>query len=369
MTIRKSMHILCGSSIRVVLGLISENKSKLKIDQFIKLVIILVITFVHSPFAFIEKRIYNKRIRSTVIKSPIFILGYPRSGTTNLIYLLSKDKQFAFCKTYEAMSPHVMLLMGPLLRWISSFVLPSKRPMDNMQMGPDLPIEEEFAIGNMCRESMAHGLYFPENLTEYLNKYIISPNLTNKTNWNNVHQYFLKKLTFKNKNKQLLLKSPFDTARIPEIVAIYPDAKFIHISRHPYAVFLSNKNLYQSIMPQLSIKSIPISHVIPQIIKTYKLVYERYITTRKMISNNNLIEIRYEDFIGKELEVLERIYKAFNLNGFEDMQKIYTKSLKANAGYAPNNYTNNSKEENEIRQEWEFAYSAFHYDQIEINPQ
>lgn len=362
MNIQKTMHILSGSSIHVVFGLISENIFKLKTYQFIKMAIIMLIVFANSPFAFIEKRIYNNRIRSIVIKSPIFILGYPRSGTTNLIYLLSKDKQFAFCKTYEAMSPHVLFLMGPMLRWISSHVLPSKRPMDNMQMGPDLPIEEEFAIGNMCKVSMAHGLYFPENLTEYLNKYIISPSLANKNNWLNTHQYFLQKLTLKNKNKQLLLKSPFDTARIPEILELYPDAKFIHISRHPYAVFQSNKNLYLSIMPQLSIKSIPLSQVIPQIIKTYQLVYNRYITTRKMISNTNLIEIRYEDFIGKELEVLKTIYSLFNLNGFENMQEIYAQSLNVNAGYAPNNYTNNSKEEEEIKQEWKIAYSAFHYD-------
>ena len=66
-----------------------------------------------------------------------------------------------------------MILLGPFLREISEVALPKKRPMDNMPMGSDLPMEEEFAIANMGVESMAHALYFPKQFTNYTKRFAL----------------------------------------------------------------------------------------------------------------------------------------------------------------------------------------------------
>ena len=48
----------------------------------------------------------------------------------------------------------------------------------------------------------------------------------------------MKKLSF-SKNKRIVLKSPLHLGRIPILLKMFPGAKFVHITRNPYAVYLS----------------------------------------------------------------------------------------------------------------------------------
>jgi hypothetical protein len=137
----------------------SDNGFRVAPRFWPKILFSLSIILLNIPFVIVEKIIYHKKIKNTPVKNPVFILGYPRSGTTWLMYLMSKDPQFAFCKMYECMGPHVIFTFGHILRRIAKKVLPEKRPMDNLDLGPDVPKEEEFALANMGLESMANALY------------------------------------------------------------------------------------------------------------------------------------------------------------------------------------------------------------------
>jgi len=355
-------HILSGSSFGNFFRILSDNKFKVDKKYLPKLLKCLLIIVLSIPNYLIEKFLYNRKIKNVKIVSPVFILGYPRSGTTHLVYLLSKDRQFAFCKTYEVLGPHVIFTFGKVLRSIARKALPKKRPMDNMALGATLPKEEEFAIANMGIESMAHALYFPKKSSEYVDRFVLfKGNKSEKNNWQRNHKFFLQKITLKNNGKRLLLKSPFDTGRVKEILELYPDAKFIHIYRNPYTVFSSNEKLFEGVLPQTAFHSVENSEMEEHLYYSYKTTYTKYFTEKNLIPNENLFEISYENFIGNEEKILHNIYNKFQLGDFNRIQSNFERELDKNKKYQTNRYSLTEEQEKRIYSEWEFDFDNLGY--------
>jgi omega-hydroxy-beta-dihydromenaquinone-9 sulfotransferase len=46
--------------------------------------------------------------------------------------------------------------------------------------------------------------------------------------------------------RQIVFKSPHHTGRIKLLHQMYPDAKFIHVTRHPFTFFPSTLRMYRS---------------------------------------------------------------------------------------------------------------------------
>ena len=80
---------------------------------------------------------------------PVFILGHWRSGTTFVHNILSLDKHFGYNTTYQTVFPNMMLFGQSFFKKNMAFLMPDKRPTDNMELNVDLPQEEEFALSNM----------------------------------------------------------------------------------------------------------------------------------------------------------------------------------------------------------------------------
>ena len=79
----------------------------------------------------------------------LFIIGHWRSGTTLLHELLVLDERYAYPTTYECFAPNHFLLTGNCLPKLIWFLLPAKRPMDDMAVSFDHPQEDEFALISM----------------------------------------------------------------------------------------------------------------------------------------------------------------------------------------------------------------------------
>src|SRR4029079_7278292 len=92
-----------------------------------------------------DRLVFGHRVRSNKLKeTPLFVLGHWRSGTTLLHELLILDPRHTYPTTFECFAPNHFIwtewFLAPLTRWL----LPKKRPMDNMTAGWDLPQEDEF---------------------------------------------------------------------------------------------------------------------------------------------------------------------------------------------------------------------------------
>lgn len=357
-------HTALGISLPVWINLLWTNKFALDVQYWPKALFITITVLLNVPFQLWEYLRYSKIIRKTKVNPPVFILGHPRSGTTFLQYVLSRDPAFAFCSTTEGLLPNVFLTAGKVTEKILRAAMPKTRPQDNVEVGADMPIEEEFAMGNMSNTSWVHGLYFPRNIYKIFDRCVTfsggDPGI--RLSWKQHFDFFIKKLSLRYPGKNLLLKSPANTGRLKELYELYPDARFIHIYRDPVQVYLSNERLYEKILPLIGFQKVSNEFIQEHILYAYEQMYKKYLTDKRFIPPNQLIEFSYEDFVTSPLDVVAKIYNHLSLGSFDNALPFFREELKRMKDYKTNTYPEIDGElHSKIAQRWKFAFDAFGY--------
>ena len=354
---------LAGTSFVNWLKVLIENRFQIDWQFLPKALYVTMMILTTIPFRISERRIFDKKLETVKIAPLLFIVGHWRSGTTFLHYLMGQDKSLAQVSTFETMTPGVFLGSEKMFRKIVKNHLPEKRPMDDLEMGADLPYEEEYAIANLSPYSFYHGWYFPNRINHYFKQYVTFENAKSETikKWKHVYSYFLKKITYKNNGKRIMLKSLVNTGKIKLLLEMFPDAKFIHIYRNPYKVYLSTWKLYRKILPLFSFQHIKIEQFDKLILKFYKELYTKYFDEKKLIPKENLIEIKYENFVKEPVKTLESVYKKLGLNGFENAKPNFEKYVEKHKNYKPDTYKLDKIIKDKIYNEWEFAFKEFAY--------
>jgi hypothetical protein len=262
------------------------------------------------------------------------------------------------------MTPWVFLRYERFFGNIVKKYLPKKRPMDDLESDINLPYEEEYAIANFIPYSFYNGWYFPKNLNNYFKKYVLFENVKPSVilDWKVTYKYLLQKISYKYGGRQILLKSLVNTAKIKHLLELFPEAKFIHICRDPYKVYLSTWRLYERILPIFSFQHISKESLDSFIISFYKGLYTKYFEEKKMIPSNNLVELRYEDFYKNPVNNLKKVYNSLNLNHFNTNRQNFEKFARPYIDYQPNNYEISNEVKEKICKEWAFAFEEFRYD-------
>jgi len=203
-------------------------------------------SFGHTFLKYAQNALYRRKIeRTPIVRAPIFIIGHWRTGTTLLHELLIQDSRHNFPNTYQCLEPNHFLLTEKLFKKWFWFLLPERRPMDNVKVGWDKPQEDEFAMCMLGQPSPYLDIIFP-NRPELTPGALDLEGLTpsQRREWKRVFYRFLQTLTFKD-SRRLILKSPPHSCRIPTLLELFPEACFVHIMRNPYRVFPSTVKLWE----------------------------------------------------------------------------------------------------------------------------
>jgi len=316
-----------------------------------------------SPARFLFKLKYEKRIQNTPITTPpVFILGHWRSGTTYLHELLGQDPQFCYVSLWHTMLPDSFLIMEPMKSFMAQF-LPSERPMDSIKVAIDGPYEEEAGIAVLSPWSFFHGLHFPRNAEEQYLKSIHYEHLSaeEKSEWDAQYLQFMKTISFANSDKRLLLKDPANTARIPTLLSLFPDAKFIHIYRNPYKVYLSTIKMRNKVLEKLALQKADPDVIETQVIENYKRLMNAFFIQKKQIQKENYVEIRYEDLVANPLKQVQYIYKSLQLPGIEKAIPGMNAYLEQKKDYKTNVYKIEKKIIDRVSIEWSFTIKKWKY--------
>lgn len=248
-------------------------------------------------------------VRNRRVPDPVFILGVHRSGTTHLHNLLALDPQFVTPRTYHIMNPLGCVFSGWVVTPLLGVFLPGKRPMDDMKFHLFSPQEEEFALMNMTRRSPYWGLTFPRQGAEY-DRYIFPSRLSKKEyhGWRQTYMAFLKRLTFWTR-RQPLLKNPHNTGRALELRGLFPNAKFIHLHRHPYAVYRSNVHMSREAHCLTQLQD-PVAGdtYADRFLDNYRAMEDAYYAEAAWMAPGESVEVRFEDLELDPMGQIERIY-------------------------------------------------------------
>lgn len=309
----------------------------------------------NDVLACLQSLIYGGRIRETQITAPpIFILGHWRSGTTLLHELLVGDPRFACPNTYQCFAPSHFIVSEALIVRFGSFLLPKKRPMDNMEMGWKLPQEDEFALMNLGAPSPYLRIAFPQTqppALEYLTLTELSEKQRNE--WRDKLLWFMRALTYHHSGKQLVLKSPTHTGRMAELAKLFPGAKFIHLTRDPRKLFPSTVRLWKSLESVQALQhSQPESQMREYVSECLTRMYTQFESDRTQIDSQSLVDVRYEDLVAAPVETLRNLYQQLQLGDFSQVEPSLRTRLEHHQDYQPNTHASDPELEREILKRW-----------------
>ena len=319
-----------------------------------------------EPFRAYERRRYAQLLEEFEITAPpIFIVGHWRSGTTHLHNLMAKDPRMGYVTTYH--SAYSEIVLNPwgkaLFKGFTKLMLPEKRQGDNVRMHPDYPQEEEFAISNISSHGFYNFWYFPKQVHEFYDKYILfeGASAAHKKAWKEEYVRLVKTALINTDKQRFLSKNPPHTGRIDLLLELFPNAKFVHIYRNPISVFLSTRKFFLSMMPSLQFQEIGMAELEQNIFDIYKRLINRYFEQCQHIPKGNLTEVRFETLETNPMKEVYRIYNELHLSGWENARANIEKYAESRKHYVKNKHFIAPDLVKRIENEWGFAMKKWGY--------
>ena len=315
-----------------------------------------------DPFYRINEKRWEK-LGDIKMEPPVFILGHWRSGTTFVHNVLSGDPRYGYCTTYQTVFPHLMLWGQGFFKACTKIAMPSHRPTDSMELGPDLPQEEEFALVNMMPYSFYNFWIFPQLTGIYRERYLLFNGISQqeKQAFKDSLDKMIKIALHCQGKSVFLSKNPPHTGRISTLLEMYPDAKFIYLVRNPYTVFESTRSYFKNIIRSLQLQKISDRQLEEDILTTYRELFWKYESEKGLIPDGNLVEVRFEDFEKDPMGMAQEIYGRLSISGFEEARNGMAKYVIGHRGFKKNRYGYSDRTRELVENNWSDALDKWGY--------
>ncbi|MCY4425598.1 MAG: sulfotransferase [Halieaceae bacterium] len=184
----------------------------------------------------------HPEIADEVIEKPVFLMGLPRSGTTYFQYLFDCDQRFRLIRTWEAMTPSPPPGFDPesaeqrRMSWVERrrMMFPTVEGFAALHLHDEDGSEECHAfIEQSFGAAGLNNLYRVPSFFDYL---LDEADLEASYR---VHKRQLQLLQWRTPEKPWALKYPNHLLAVPEIIKVYPDARFVMTHRDPIQTLAS----------------------------------------------------------------------------------------------------------------------------------
>jgi hypothetical protein len=339
-TSRNFINLMMGTRFTTLLQIVFRNGIGLNPKFILRFLSLLPSSLLVEIFILIEKIKYGEKIKKTDIeKPPVFIIGHWRSGTTFLQQLIHLDNQFTAPTVVQVITPEHFLISTKYWVPVLNAIMPKKRPMDEIEMKPLAPFEDEWALLRMGSETPLLNVFFPSSKTKFLSgAEDFIPKGENLVKWKNNFMLFSKKITYLT-HKQIVYKNPFHTPRIPIIAGMFPGARFIHIVRHPYKIVPSAIYTWDIVSGQNALKT---GWKSPSVEETAGIVNDFWQSVNEnkgKLRENQFVEVKYEDLENNPVRELKRIYAKLNLHFAPELEASIIQFMEEKKNYKKNVFT------------------------------
>jgi hypothetical protein len=316
----------------------------------------------NSLLSAIQQLLFGRRIRSTQLAAPpIFVIGHWRSGTTYLQELFSLDPRLAAPTTYQVYAANHFLISQWFVRRFLGWMLPSRRPMDDVEISWDSPQEDEWALSTMGIPSPYQCIAFPQNPPPWLN-YLDMEGLKpgELDRWCGALDHFFRGVTLLT-GKRLVLKSPHHTGRLHVLRKLFPEARFVHISRDPYTLLPSTVRMYRAFESTQALQRTDDHGLEQYVLSTGRRVYQSYLRHSSEVPSDRLCEVTFDELTQDGLGTMEKIYRQLELGDFAPARDSVAEYVRSRRSYQRNQYDFPAQQRLEIENAWKDYFDHFGY--------
>ena len=269
---------------------------------------------------------------------PLFIIGHWRSGTTLLHELAMLDDHFCCPNTFECFAPGHFLLTEDVMTRALRWMIPAKRPMDDVAAGWDRPQEDEFALMNMGAPSCYRRMAFPVSSPprpEALDLTTLPPAELDR--WRRTLRRFLAMLAVRDPRRPVL-KSPPHTARVGVLAEMFPESRFLHVVRDPFVVIPSTLRLWKSLHDVQALQVERGERLEEYVFAAFAEMHAAFDRDRAALAADRLHEVRYEELVADPLGTLKGCYERLDLGDFARVRPALERQTESMRRYRTNTY-------------------------------
>ena len=308
--------------LKLIIKTIYYYSSRFEILSLVKLFIFLTIfllnLFINQFFLIIDHIFFN--YKKTLVKNPLFIIGFPRSGTTFLHKMILYDHQFTTPKLWEfifapsIIQKYIYSIIAQLfkklnfIKSVNSLFRPLTHSLDNIhEINLNNP-EEDYLFLLPYGGCFLLTLIFPIN--EIWNLYNFDKNFTSIQKKRLLSKYkklIQRHLYFHGEDKIYLSKNPHFTCFTESLKTIFPDCNMIGCYRDPKQ---SLPSLLSSMEPGYILMSRTIQNDLRHFISMYKVYFNSL--KKNHIQNNSFLLVHMKETKYNLDRVILKIYKNFN---------------------------------------------------------
>ncbi|MFO1376985.1 MAG: sulfotransferase [Steroidobacteraceae bacterium] len=250
------------------------------------------------------------------IRSPFFVLGLPRSGTTLLFGLLSADPDHRVpmlwetslpCPPPEAATYETDPRIDTVTRALQEVDGLNPKVLAVHPIGARLPQE---CIGILSMEFLSYIYYCGLPIRPY-NDWLDAQDQTSAYRW---HRIFLQHLQSRHRKPRWALKSPSHMGHLDLLFDTYPDAMIINTHRSAVESVASLASLHWHLWEQ-SLGHYEKSAVGPQTADMLERWLQRYVAWREAHpeKGGQIADLAYEDLLIDPIAAVKAIYRRFGL--------------------------------------------------------
>ena len=305
--------------------------------------------------------IFFPGFRRVEVKTPVFIVGSARSGTTNIHRLLSGDERFSYFRTWQILLPSI--LQKKIVSWIAAFdrgwlggALEARinarqdRALGKARRMHDWRLDGAEEDGFLSLHTFGSGtisVIFPYNrMLEHLSN--LDRKATPRQRRRVLRFYdgcVKRQLYFDGADTILLSKNPAFTMRMRSLLEVYPDLKFICPVRHPYETIPSLVNMLQKGWLAMGADpadvEVSVEYLRASGIESYRYAFE----VLDSLPEDTYAVVAFGDLISQPRATVEKIYARFGweitpeysrfLDAQQENARAYRSEHRYEAGLGP----------------------------------
>jgi hypothetical protein len=146
------------------------------------------------------------------------------------------------------------------------------------------------------------------------------------------------------------------------LLELFPDAKFVHIHRNPYAVFQSSRRTVLKVSPWSALQRPDHSDLDDRSIRQYKEVYDVFFEEQGLIPEGHYHEVGFEELEKDPMGQVRGIYEALDLPAFREVEPALCRYVESLAGYRKNVFPDLPADlRQRVTREWRRCFEEWGY--------